>query len=450
MVRLTHRQHSYRFFLLGVFAMILSQGFTASPASAHNSLVESNPVNGATLTSAPTAWVLTFSKDVPLDSASAEIVAASGIRTPLLTPTHGINKKQVVFELPANLSGSVTGRWRLVGTDGHVVSARVSFSVVSSTTTPQNSANTTTTVVNAQAIPDEFVDDSVPGPVRFGARLFGYLALLLFGGLLFSEIFLAKGVLRAPRAMETLIVATVALIGAPLFQALVFLDDSEDVGVIGAFGHLFSLINTEAGLMMFLRVVAGIVLLVTVVRIRRLQTNFATPLVIGVSAVYLFALSYAGHLRSMAWPLVGVPTGMFHTASVAVWLGGLAVFVLFVLPVVSTQEGFNAFRRFGDAAQIAVVTMIVTGLIQSLRLHGTFITLLTEGHGRWLLMKVVLVAVMLKIGDINRKRVIRRLPQTEIALEKRMSLLRRASLTEIANGGVVVAVSTVLATASFS
>lgn len=202
--------------------------------------------------------------------------------------------------------------------------------------------------------------------------------------------------------------------------------------------------------MMFLRVVAGIVLLVTVVRIRRLQTNFATPLVIGVSAVYLFALSYAGHSRSMAWPLVGVPTGMIHTASVAVWLGGLAVFVLFVLPVVSTQEGFNAFRRFGDAAQIAVVTMIVTGLIQSLRLHGTFITLLTEGHGRWLLMKVVLVAVMLKIGDINRKRVIRRLPQTEIALEKRMSLLRRASLTEIANGGVVVAVSTVLATASFS
>lgn len=450
MVRLTHRQHRYRFFLLGVFAVILSQGLAASPASAHNSLVESNPENGATLTSAPTTWVLTFSKDVPLDSATAEIVASSGIRTPLSTPTHGVNKKQVVFELPANLSGSVTGRWRLVGTDGHVVSARVSFSVVSSTTTPQNTWNTTTTVVYAQAIPDEFVDDSVPGSVRFGARLFGYLALLLFGGLLFSEIFLAKGVLRAPRAMETLIVATVALIGAPLFQALVFLDDSEDVGVIGAFGHLFSLFNTEAGLMMFLRVVAGIVLLVTVVRMRRLQTNFATPLVIGVSAVYLFALSYAGHSRSMAWPLVGVPTGMIHTASVAVWLGGLAVFVLFVLPVVSTQEGFNAFRRFGDAAQIAVVTMIVTGLIQSLRLHGSFITLLTEGHGRWLLMKVVLVAVMLKIGDINRKRVIRRLPQTEIALEKRMSLLRRASLTEIANGGVVVAVSTVLATASFS
>jgi hypothetical protein len=57
---------------------------------------------------------------------------------------------------------------------------------------------------------------------------------------------------------------------------------------------------------------------------------------------------------------------------------------------------------------------------------------------------------MLKIGDINRQRVIKRLPQSGIALEKRLSLLRRASLTEIVNGGIVIAVSTVLATASFT
>lgn len=424
---------------------------SVQPALAHNALVESNPSNGEVLASAPEKWILTFSKDVPLDSASAEIIASSGVRTQLTTPTHGVNNKQIVFILPAGLSGDVTGRWRLVGLDGHVVSARVSFSVAPSSTISQSDAEpsiTTTTI--SQVVPDAFVDDSVPEPVRFGVRLLGYGAILLFGGLLFSEIFLAKGVLRAPRAMETLILVTVVLVGAPLFQSLVFLDDSQDVGVIGAFGHLFSLFNTEAGLMMFLRTLAGIVLFVAVVRIRRMQSDFATPLVIGLSAVYLFALSYAGHSRSMAWPLVGVPTGMIHTASVAVWLGGLAVFVLFVLPVVSAQEGLNAFRRFGDAAQYAVIVMVVTGVIQSLRLHGTFITLITEGHGRWLLFKIVLVACMLKIGDINRQRVMKRLPQSEIALEKRMSLLRRASLTEIVNGGVIIAVSTVLATASFT
>ena len=454
MASLTKRTHrEWRIAVAGFLFIVLAQMFGVSPASAHNSLTESKPSNGAILDSSPTTWELTFSKDVPLESATAEIIAASGVRTQLPTPRHGANKKQVVFTLPVGLAGDVTGRWRLVGTDGHVISARVKFSISTSTTTPQSSTDgsvTTSTIVNTGALPNEFVDNTTPEVARFGVRLLGYAALLIFGGLLFSEMYLAKGVLRAPRAMGTLLLSTALLIFAPLFQALVFLDDSQDVGLVGAFGHLFSLFDTEAGFMMLLRTVAGVVLMIAVMRIRQGRSEFATPLVLGVSAIYLLALSYAGHSRSMAWPLVGIPTGMIHTASVAVWLGGLAVFVLFVLPVVSAQEGFDAFRRFGDAAQYAVIVMIVSGVVQTLRLHGTFITLLTEGHGRWLLFKIVLVACMLKIGDINRRRVIKRLPQSEIALDRRLSLLRRASLTEIVNGGIVIAVSTVLATASFT
>lgn len=454
MAHLTGRTHrGWRISLAGFLVVVLAQMFGVSPASAHNSLKESNPSNGAILSSAPSTWVLTFSKDVPLDSATAEIIVSSGVRTQLPTPTHGIDKKQVVFALPDGLTGDITGRWRLVGTDGHVISARVNFSVSTPTTTPQPGAGgsvTTSTIASTGESPGEFIDSSTPEVARFGVRLFGYAALVIFGGLLFSEMYLARGVLRAPRAMETLLLSTGVLIFAPLFQALVFLDDSQDVGLIGAFGHLFTLFESEAGFMMLLRTVAGVVLMIAVVRIRQARSEFATPLVLGTSAVYLLALSYAGHSRSMAWPLLGIPTGMVHTGSVAVWLGGLAVFVLFVLPVVSAQEGFDAFRRFGDAAQYAVIVMITSGVIQMLRLHGTFITLLTEGHGRWLLFKIVLVACMLKIGDINRKRVIKRLPQSEVALDRRLSLLRRASLTEIVNGGIVIAVSTVLATASFT
>lgn len=453
MADLTRRTHRcWRISLAGFLVVLLAQMFGVSPASAHNSLNESNPSNGAILNSAPSTWVLTFSKDVPLGSASAEIVTSSGVRTQLPTPTHGTDKKQVVFALPDGLTGDITGRWRLVGSDGHVVSARVNFSITVATV-PQSEgdeSSVTTTTIASQILSKEFVDSYTPEIVRYLIRFLGYVAIVLFGGLLFAETYLAKGVLRAPRAMETLLVSSGVLALAPLIQALIFLDDSKDVGVLSALGHLTSLFDTSAGSMMFLRVCTGLLLLGLVVRIRQSQEGFSSPIVFGTAFVYLFALTFAGHSRSMAWPLLGVPTGIVHTASIAVWLGGLAVFVLFVLPVVHLQDGFDAFRRFGDAAQIAVVTMIVTGVIQSLRLHGTFITLLTEGHGRWLLMKIVLVAVMLKIGDINRQRVIRRLPQTEIALEKRMSLLRRASLTEVANGGIVIAVSTVLATASFS
>ncbi len=437
------------FAFLAVFLGIVA--FGASPAAAHNDLTESTPENGAVLETSPTTWALTFSKDVPLDSASAEVVAASGIRTPLSAPTHGVSKKQVVFTLPDGLTGNVTGRWRLVGSDGHVVSARVSFSVVASTA-PQGgetSSVTTTTLAVPTTLPTAFVDNSTPGVVRFSLRLFGYIAILLFGGLLFAETYLAKGVLRAPRAMATLTGSSTFLVAVPFVQALIFLDESKDVGVIGALGHLTSLLDTSAGSMMLLRACAGLVLLGLILRVFRGQTEFASPFIFLASGVYLVALVWVGHSRSMAWPVLGVPTGVLHNVSIAVWLGGLAVFVLFVLPVVPINEGFDAFRRFGDAAQVAVIGMVVTGIIQTVRLHGNFITLLSEGHGRWLLLKIVLVGIMLKIGDINRRRLMKKLPQSDIVLEKRLSLLRRASLTEIVNGGIVTAVSTVLVTASF-
>jgi methionine-rich copper-binding protein CopC len=50
-------------------------GFGAQPASAHNALSTSNPASGAVLTQSPATWSLTFTKEVPLDSATAEFIA---------------------------------------------------------------------------------------------------------------------------------------------------------------------------------------------------------------------------------------------------------------------------------------------------------------------------------------------------------------------------------------
>lgn len=132
-IRMSCRSHLSRFFQFlgcGLVLFILSfAGFGAHPVSAHNSFVESSPANGEIVSGAAGSWSLTFTGDVPLDSASAEVVAENGIRTALAAPLHGATKKQIVFALPANLAGAVTARWRLVGTDGHVITARVSFTL---------------------------------------------------------------------------------------------------------------------------------------------------------------------------------------------------------------------------------------------------------------------------------------------------------------------------------
>jgi hypothetical protein len=57
---------------------------------------------------------------------------------------------------------------------------------------------------------------------------------------------------------------------------------------------------------------------------------------------------------------------------------------------------------------------------------------------------------MLKIGDINRRRLLRKLPTDEAAFAGRVALLRRASITEIVNGGLVMLVTAVLVSASFN
>jgi copper transport protein len=441
-----------RFLGVGLLIALAFAGFGAQPALAHNALVTSVPANAAVLTEVPSSWSLTFTKDVPLDSASAELVAANGVRTTLPAPTYGVSKKEILFALPPGLTGAMTGRWRLVGTDGHVLTERVSFTVNVSGVAITTDAVTTTTVLGTpQTGAAENSDAVTSEPVRWGIRAFGYAALLLVGGLLFTELFIAQGVLGASRARETLLASGAMLTAVSLAQTLIFLDDSRDFGVVSSIFHILEAFDTTAGSMYLVRFLSAAVLLAGIVRDRQTASPVLTaPPMMVLGIAYLVSLAYTSHSRSMAWPVLGVPADVIHTAAAAAWLGGLIIFVLFVIPSLQPAESFDAFRRYGDVAKYAVVAMVATGVIQTLRLHGSIITLFTQSHGRWLLLKLVLVALMLKIGDINRRRLLRKIPTDVEAFAGRVALLRRASITEIVNGGLVMVVTAVLVTSSFT
>ncbi len=445
--------------LIGVACLLTLAfaGFGAQPASAHNALASSNPASGAVLTQSPATWSLTFTKEVPLDSATAEFIVANGVRTALPAPTHGATTKEIVFALPPDLNGAITARWRLVGADGHVVTERVSFTVnnadvaVASTTTTLAGTTTNVDSTSQDTTVISFKESLTPEPVRLGLRLFGYAALLIIGGMLFTEFSIAQGIIGAARAREVLLASGVVLTLAPLLQTLIFLDDSRDFGVFPSLFHILEAFDTTAGSMHFVRFFAAAVLLTGVIRAGQTTSKtLVSPPMLVATGTYLVSLAYTGHSRSMKWPVLGVPADVVHTAATAVWLGGLIVFVFFVLPTLQPSQSIEAFRRFGTAATYAVAAMVVSGVIQTLRLHGSIITLFTQSHGRWLLLKLVLVAAMLKIGDINRRRLLRKLPADEAGVANRVALLRRASMTEIANGGLVMLVTAVLVSASFN
>lgn len=421
----------------------------ASPASAHNEFVSSSPVDGAVLEISPTEWAVTFTKDVPLDSASGELVGPDGTITNLGTPSYGASSTEIRFALPADLSGTHTARWRLVSVDGHVISGRVTFTVgATAGVLPLDGSGVLGESASASA---EKPSNPAPEPIRWAIRLLGFLSLMALGGLLIAELHIVEGVFGALRDRPLIKVIAGTVVVVPLVQMLFFLGDVFGTSVFGALGHLTDVFDTTPGSMFAVRTMLGGVLayqLLTVLRGR--PTSSDQRLVVITGVLYAFTQAYTGHSRSRALPIIGIPADTVHLVAASVWLGGLAVLVFIVAPLVETRDLWRSFERYGQAAKVAVVALVVTGVIQTLRLHGGIGTLFTQSHGQLLLLKIVIVAVMLRLGDLNRRRMATKIRDNPNLMDKRLALVVRMGTVEAATGAVVLAVSAALVTASFS
>lgn len=439
---------------------------TAQLAQAHNSFDDSVPRDGAVLTVAPTTWAATFKKSVPLASASGEVVDASGVRTALAAPRQGSSDKEIVFDLPPNLSGNITARWRLIGTDGHVISGRISLSIsapASATTlepAQQPSPVVSETTVAPEPLPSETIvapaplpseNFVTPEPVRVALRLVNYAALVLLGGLLFVEYYLAKGSVTTFAARRIVRASTIALVAAPLASLFIFLNDVRDTGE--SFTSAFSTALTlTPGLMLAARAAIG-VLLAGFLHFAIQQGEMTKPFLHRIGALFIIscvALAYGGHSRSQAVPLLGIPADVLHVIGISLWLGGLAALLLVVIPAVNTEQSVEAFTRFGRVAQPAFIVILVTGVMQSLRLHGGITTLFSTTHGLLLLVKIGVVLIMVKFAAKNRQTIATQVRRGSPLSESTKAHLVRASLFEASTGLAVIGITSVLVAASLS
>jgi len=435
-------------------ALTLAALTGAGAVSADNTLESSNPSDGSTVSSAPTEVVLTFANAVDPATVTVELIAADESVVTLANPAQGSDDKSVRVPLPAGLSGVTTIRWKMVATDGHVMSGRFQFTIGSGDAS-------TTTVPGGDSGGDDGTgsDDpgtdsgpvygaSTPEPVRWINRLLGYLAILGVGGLVVAEMFFASGVLYQRRAESIIRVGAVLLVVSPLVQTLSFVGDVRGSSLISASPNLFSAFDTTPGSMMLMRTLVGAVLAyLLMVALPRDGSRTLSMMVLGCGGLYLFTLAYAGHSRSKGAPWLGIPLDVVHTAAAVAWLGGLMALLVVALPGADGPRASAMFQRFSRVARLSVAALVVTGSLQALRLHTGIVTLVTTSHGRLLVLKVLLVAGMLRIADINRRRLERRRgPEGRLVVTPQ---LVRASLTETALGGVVVAVTAALVTSSF-
>jgi putative copper export protein/methionine-rich copper-binding protein CopC len=428
--------------LLALLATILTVGAIALPnaASAHNREKTSDPAEGEVLTVAPTKITFWFKTAVGEDSITALLIEPSGTRSPLTILSAG--DSQVVVALPPLPDGVYSVRWKLISTDGHPVTNKVTFTVaagVAATTTtsvvgdtiqpsaaPPSSLFTAPTSVftaptsvlvvpspevgsmAATAAPVAVADvaqqadvDEVGGApnwLRWLLRFGSYAAIFALIGVLATALFVWPDALQRANLRRTVFLSALAVALLALVQLLVL---ANDIGSGSWFASLMKVRSFDIGVALIVRIALAVAVIVVAIRsYARVQT--VNRVLMALSIGLLATWSYAGHARSQRWPALGIPLDIAHHAAAATWVGALGIVGFVALTQIAGTTLSNVIQRLSQTAFIAVLAVIGSGVIQSIRLNGSS-NPFAQGHSRFLVAKVFIVGAMLVLANSNRK-----------------------------------------------
>ncbi|SDM83954.1 Putative copper export protein [Streptomyces sp. cf386] len=411
-------------------------------ASAHTELVTSSPANGAELKRAPEHLTLTF--DEPVDLAEVRVMTLDGDRLPV-TVVPGRKGEVVRAALGHPADGDFAVVWSVVDEeDGHASYGRLDFGIGTA----------------APAAKDRG-DEAAPAPsplVRKGlvaARWTGYLSLALFiGGLAFVTLLWPSGA-HEPRAR--------ALLGLAWTCGL--LASVASIGLQGAYGALGGLrdalraetyvdvLTTEPGVVLAARVLLWV--LAAVVLSALLQggprTSRSPGWRVGALAVclgLLRATGMAGHNSEGSEPTWGALADLVHLLGVALWIGGLAMLALAVLPRRRAGELAQVVPGYSRLAAVSVTGIVAAGLVLAWQVVGSYDALLHTSYGHLLLLKTGVLGVVLLAALASRQWVRTRL-DLAVLLRGDAATVRPFGYSVAAETGlvlVVLAVTSLLVT----
>lgn len=134
-------------------SVLLAAGgvLAASPASAHDELVSSDPAAESSVDALPAQLTLTFSGELATDPGATELSVTDAAGASLADGEPAVDGTVVSQPLGGAASGVITVLWKVVSSDGHPISGELAFTVIApSTPTP-----TPTSAPTATATPTE-------------------------------------------------------------------------------------------------------------------------------------------------------------------------------------------------------------------------------------------------------------------------------------------------------
>jgi copper transport protein len=406
-------------FTVALLAVLASGLALPAAAQAHATLLGSSPEAGSVVAKPPPEVVLRFDQEIQPVAGGTDVVNAANQSVLGGSPHNAPSdvRKLVIPLKPRLPHGDYTVRWRIVSTDGHIVSGVLAFGVGVGQPPPQAAST-----------------ESSPVDYPYLIARFAYFTglMLLIGGAVYRLAVFAPVLRTMPeerremaelreshRATQLFTLAAVLLLGGGWIAltrqgsevaGVSFWEAFDHRGPVGSalqatrFGRVFGRgIDVAAVLVVLVAASSGVV--------RRSRT---AAILIGIPAAALAIWAVvvpglSGHAGDPGEGTLTVIVDALHVAAAAIWIGGVAQLV-WVTPHATrglTGQAQRAarsaiVRRFSTIALGCVVVVAVTGFARALWEVSAVSQIWTTSYGQTLVAKTLLFAGLIGLGYRNR------------------------------------------------
>jgi copper transport protein len=357
-------------------------------ASAHATLVSSEPAAGSRLDAAPSHVRVVLSEPVDASATGLKVVDQAGKQVDVGdSSVSGASQPVLTASLPADLpDGAYRILWHAVAKDTHPTSGTVGFSV------------------GAFEPPGSSKSAVLHWPSALGRALV-FLGLAL--GLGAAAFLLWMPGSGAP-VQRTPAVQALAVGASALFAGAAWLLQDYQLSL----GQTFAtLLHGRAGVLLAARVVLALAaaVLAALALLPRARNRTAVP----VAALCILLAGLASPLlgHAVLHGAAGAAIDAMHLLASCLWAGGLLVFLWTLAaaprPGLPAAEVRAIGVRFGTLALGCVILLVLTGMVSTLILAGLATawhpwTLLGQPWGQFLAAKVGLAVLMVGVAAVNR------------------------------------------------
>jgi copper transport protein len=391
--------------LAGALALVLA---VVRIATAHATLIGSEPPAGSRISSSPERIRLLFSEPVEPNLTKISLIAADGKLLAVSTSgdPHDVHAVIARVEIPLG-PGEYRVAWHIVSADGHPVGGSFLFGVATNVDTTH--AITTHADTLHLTEPPPVSDTHIWGPSVAGAPIVpallrgaGVGCLIALTGLLWFIVPTGASDARPLRVALWLSVATPVLLVGHLLSWLANTSPDQTLSAT----WMATALGTTLGTIELVRTGASLLPLWALGLARRPTLALAT------SVVALLASSAVGHSAAIQ-PSWAIPSKALHLVALALWLGGL----LWI--VTRDRDRSDDASRITHVSRLilwAVVVIAATGLVQTILVVPAFGDLWSP-YGGVAIAKIVGLIVLVGFGAYHRGLVTRIIARDERAVQ---------------------------------